>query len=72
MASAPRKKLDLQKASRLIPSEKQPHCTPFGIGEALGRIIGKVSFQVTEEDTREASENLRVCAGHHASIRCRT
>ena len=51
-------------ASRLTPLDKgEGAVRPIGIGEVIGRIIGKCVIKVTKREVMDASGSLQVCAG---------
>jgi hypothetical protein len=58
--------LEAVLASRLISLNKNPGLRPIGIGEVLGRIIGKAVMVVLKEDIGESAGNLQMCAGKPA------
>ena len=51
-------------ASRLLPLDKNPGLRPIGVGEVLGRIIGKVVMTSLREEIISSVGSLQVCAGH--------
>ena len=53
-------------ACRLIPLNKNPGVRPIGVGEVLGRIMGKAVSWELKEDIKDAAGPLQTCAGHGA------
>ena len=51
---------------RLIPLDKQPGVRPFGIGEILRRVIGKIVMELLKRDVLKATGFLQLCAGQNA------
>ena len=49
---------------RLIPLDKNPGIRPIGVGEVLGRIVGKTITGFLKEEIKEAAGPLQVCTGH--------
>ena len=58
--------LEVFTASRLIPLSKNPRVQPFGVGEVLRRIAGKVIMYIVKKDARDATRSLQVCVGQEA------
>ena len=58
--------LEAFAASRLIPLNKNPRVQPFGVGEVLHQIAGKVIMYIAKNDARDATRSLQVCAGQEA------
>ena len=57
-------------ACRLIPLDKNMGVYPFGIGEILRRIIGKVVRHILHSIMQAAAGCLQLCTGHEG--RCET
>ena len=49
---------------RLIPLDKNPGIRPIGVGEVLGRIVGKTIAGFLKEEIKGAAGPLQVCTGH--------
>ncbi|CAB4027672.1 Hypothetical predicted protein, partial [Paramuricea clavata] len=55
--------LKAYKACRLIPLDKNPGVRPFGVGEVLRRIVGKVILSVIKPEVMSSARKLQLCAG---------
>ena len=53
-------------AGRLIPLDKTSGLQSIGVGEDIGRIIGKAVIHTLKEDIIRSVGNLQVCAGHNS------
>ena len=51
---------------RLIPLDKNSGIRPIGVGEVLGRIVGKTIAGLLKEEIKEAAGPLQVYTGHSA------
>ena len=49
-------------ACHLIPLNKNPGIRPFGVGEVLQRIVGKIVMKVARQDLQHAADSSQLCA----------
>ena len=55
--------LSLFVACRLIVLDKNPGVRPIGTGEAVRRLIAKVTLSIIRDDIQAAAGSLQLCAG---------
>ena len=58
--------LEAYTANGLIPLDKSPSIRLIGIGEVLGRIVGKIISLNIKSDIEDACDPIQVCGSHSA------
>ena len=53
-------------ACKLIFVDKNPEARPIGIGEGIGRILGRVVMTTFRRNILENASDLQLCKGHRA------